>query len=131
MPHVWNGRVCSAMDTRKQNGPAGYAPGFRFAGFNISLSARDADPWPRGLYIVDDATRAWDGTTRRFALYSERHNVFSYCDVRVTGRRVRAAENFRLTVRVDFDGIGEANHPAILLRPDGRFFNLADVALLP
>jgi hypothetical protein len=114
------------MNATKQNGPAGHAPGFQFTGFNISLTGKDADPWPRALYAVDLKVAEWDGSTRRFALYSERHSVFSYCDVRITGRRILWNGNYRLTVRVDFDGESGENHAAIMLRPDGRAFDMAE-----
>lgn len=120
------------MNATTQNGPAGYAPGFQFTGFNVSLTGKDADPWPRALYAVDDATRAWDGTTRSFALYSDLHKAFSYCSVRITGRRVRWNGNYRVTVRVDFDGEGGTNHAGIMLHPDGSSFEMdeAHVAVL-
>jgi hypothetical protein len=99
---------------------------FQPTGFNIAFTGKDANPWPRALYAVDAAAAAWDGTTRRFALYSEQHDVYSYCSVRITGRRILWNGNYRLTVRVDFDGESGENHAAIMLRPDGRRFEMAD-----
>lgn len=91
-------------------------------GFNVCLT--EGDSWPRGLYSVDPIAAKWDGTEKRFAIYSEQHGVYSYCTVRITGRGVRFNHNYRVTVRVDFDGESSQNHSAILLRPDGSRFSL-------
>lgn len=91
-------------------------------GFNISLTGNDANSWPRGLHLVSDAARKWDGTTARFALYSDLHGVYSYCTVRLTGRGLRCNPNYRVTVRVDFEGEDARNCEAILILPDGGYF---------
>ncbi len=61
------------------------------------------NPWPRTIHRVSEECRRWDGTPYRQALYSDRHDVYSYCAIRITGRKVRWDETYRLTVRVDFE----------------------------
>jgi hypothetical protein len=70
-------------------------------GFNIFFPG--VNPWPRSIHGVSEAARSWDGAPYRHALYSDRHDVYSYCAIRITGRKVRWDETYRLTVRVDFD----------------------------
>ena len=95
-------------------------------GFNVCI----ADGWPRGLYAVSEEAAKWDGTDKRFALYSDQHDVYSYCTVRITGRSVRWDGNYRVTVRVDFDGEDSQNCLGILLRPDGKDFDFAEIQAL-
>ena len=100
---------------------------FEATQFNISLTGKDCDPFPRRLHRVSQAARDWDKTSAQFALYSERHNCYSYVWLRITGHRVRYSPNYRLTVRVDFEDQDAKNCEAIMLLPDGGMFVIEQV----
>lgn len=98
--------------------------GFTDTGWTIWQADRNI---ARKLYAVSDNVRSWDNTSARFALYSDLHDVFSYVDVKVTGRKVRWDHNNRLTVRVVFTDDEEAEScGAEILKRDGKWFEIAD-----
>ena len=98
---------------------------FPRTGFKVIL---DGNPWPRDLCVVSDAARKWDGTECRFALHSDEHDVYSYCAVRVTGRKVRWDDTYRLTIQIDFEQEEAGTCRGEIMRQDGRDpFEITDV----
>lgn len=81
----------------------------------------------RSIHTVSEEAARWDGTSCRFAVYSDQYSVYSYCTIKVTGRKVRLDGNHRLTVQVTFENDGEPETVrAEVLKADGKWFDMAD-----
>lgn len=87
----------------------------------------------RSIHTVSEEAARWDGTSCRFAVYSDQYSAYSYCTIKVTGRKVRWDGNHaRLTVQVTFENDGEPETvKAEIMNPTaGEWFDMADAKAL-
>ena len=68
--------------------------GFETTGITINLNGVYRD-----VYTVSEEVRQWDGTEAKLALFSEQHQAFAGCWIKITGRSLQVGSFGKVFLR--------------------------------